>query len=186
MIDLDQVDKPFQELIHLATGLPMNRIIKANQSKNLPRDPCCLYNVQPSLPQGAPRKSQVEVDAEDCDIPNWKDFDVTTIQRVRVRVSCNFYRYPAEDYAWKLPNCNWRQPISDHLLINQMQWNGTSTPNNLTALVQGEYDQRYQVDVNLVVEGEVKDLVLQAASIGWHIEDELGNVLSEGDTSDTI
>lgn len=186
MIKLDEIDKPFQELIHKATGLPLNRVLKANQGKNLPRDACCFYNVQPLMPQGAPRAFSEEVDAKDCDLPNWKDLDTTTIQRVKVRVSCNFYRYPAEDYAWMLSRCNYRQPVSDHLMLNEIQWGGSSTPNNLTALAQGEYDQRYQVDINLVVEGKVKDIILKAASIGWKIEDEKGNLLSEGDTSGTI
>jgi len=186
MFDITELNKPFQLLVHYATGLPLNRILPANQGETSPRDLFCTYNVQPSGTQGAPRREQFFVPAQDCDIPNWEDSEETTIQRVKVRVSLQFFRDGARDAAWKMLKCNYRNSVSEHLLRNEMQWSGTTMPNNLTDLEQVEYRQRYQMDVNLIVEGKIKDLVLMAHSIGWKIDDEEGNELASGDTTDPI
>lgn len=186
MFDIIELNKPFQRLINLATGIPLDRIIPANQGKTSPRDLFCTYNIQPVGTQGAPRRENALVPAEDCDIPNWMDTEETTIQRVKVRVSTQFFRDGAKDAVWKMHKCNWRSQVSSHLLLNEMQWSGASTPNNLTDLEQAEYRQRYQLDVNLIIEGKVKDLILLAHSIGWNIDDEKGNNLVSGDTTDPI
>lgn len=184
MYDIIELNKPFQELIHLATGYPLNRILVANQGQSSPRDPFCTFRIMPTGTQGAPRREQTLVPTQDCNIPNWMDTEETTIQRVKIRVSVQFFRDGAKDAAWKMHNCNWRTPIANHLLINKMQWSGATSPNNLTDLEQAEYRQRYQLDVNLIVEGKVKDLILLAHSIAWNIDDEEGNDIADGDTTE--
>lgn len=186
MFDITELNKPFQTLINLATGLPMNRILMANQAQESPRDAFCTYNIEPSGTQGAPRTTQELVDAVDCDIQDWKDAEVTTIQRVKLRVSVQFFRDGARNSAWLMHKCNYRSSVSEHLLRNELQWSGASTPNNLTDLEQAEYRQRYQLDINLIAEGKVKDLVLLAHSIGWNVDDEQGNAIASGDTTDPI
>ena len=186
MFKIEELNKPFQLLIHYATELPLNRILEANQGKPSPRDSFCTYRIMPTGTQGAPRRSQSYVPAQDCDIPNWEDSEETTIQRVKVRVGVQFFRDGAKDYSWMMHKCNYRNSVSEHLLRNEMQWSGATTPNNLTDLDQAEYRQRYQLDVNLIVEGKIKDLVLMARSIGWKIDDEEGNELASGDTTDPI
>ena len=186
MYNIEELNKPFQLLIHYATGLPLNRILVANQAKTSPNDLFCTYNIEPSGTQGAPRRERILVKAKDCDIPDWEDMEETTIQRVKLRVSVQFFSDGARDAAWKMQKCNFRSSVSEHLLRNEMQWSGATSPSNLTDLEQAGYRQRYQLDVNLIAEGKIKDLVLLANSISWQIDDEKGNELASGDTTDPI
>jgi len=185
MLDIEELNKPIQLLIHYATGLPLNRILKGNQAESSPRDLFCTYTAQPEGVKYAPSMNQKLVPAQDCDIPNWEDVEVEYVQAVKVRVSIQFFRDGAKDAAWKMGHSNWRNSVSEHLLRNELWWSGASTPNNLTDLEQAEFRQRYQLDVRLVVAGRIKEIILVANSIAGNIDDENGNDLADGDTSET-
>lgn len=184
MYELDDISKAIQVLISKATGLPLNRVLKANQGKSSPIDEYCTYNIQPNgfIGQGWETNQEL-VDAVDCDIPDWKDSETTTTYYLKLRVSCNFMRDRAKDRAWMLGQCESRHVIREHLLINNIWWSGCGTPNNLTDVVQADYVTRSQIDMNLVVGAQVKDIILLAHSISWNVADELGQQVSAGETT---
>ena len=180
MNSIQELYRPFQELIHLATGLPLKRIIVADQAKGSPKnDPFCTFKVVVTGTQGAPRTIQTLVAAEDTNLFGHQDADVTTVQRVKIRVSVNIFRQGAMDAAWKLEKCNYRQPIEAHLLEHQIQWSKTSPVLDLTDLEQTQYRQRAHIDLNLIVEGKTMDRVLIADSIETNVDLALPKTLTQ-------
>ena len=170
---IKDLHKAIQTMISLATGLPMNRVIKAGQGKPLPKGNSCFYKVTPVRTMGAPYKMGVPIVAIDCTIPGWEDKEETLYQKMLLNVSVHFYGDAAPDNVMSLKRCNHRHKVSRHLFASRLQWSGAGVPNDLSELVSGEIEQRFHIDINLVIDTESdSEVILMAHSIRLQMDDE--------------
>jgi hypothetical protein len=174
-------------LVSLASGVPAERVIRSGRGRPAPPPETELYatyNLLPVRAYGHARKEREATDepAEPTDLPDWYDWEETTIAAMECIVSINMLNDGARGAAFRFPNANYRQPVRDHLHSMGAAWRYVSEPRRLTALQQGGVQSRYQIDVHLWIETRITDTVLRAAGFGGLvIEDEQGNILLSED-----
>lgn len=112
-----------------------------------------------------------------------QDFtDITKTQKV-VTVSLNFYRDGAMAYAGALREANKRYPVRGILYLAQLGWQRLGPINNLTALLNGNMEERAQVNLYLYAEDTVEDTVNRARKVKFTTSDEDGHVLAQGEVN---
>ena len=169
---LADLNKPVQVMIKLATGLPLNRVIKSGQDKPLPKGNSCFYKLTAVRTIGAPFKLDTPVDATETTLEDWKDKEEVLFQKLLVNASLHFYGDKANDNALIMKRCNHRHGISRHLFDSKIQWSGAGNPDDLSDLIQGETQQRFHLDINLVVDVEsTPELILMAHSVRFTFDD---------------
>ena len=124
--------------------------------------------------------NQEEVDSLDGN-PDFKDLKLTVISSQEVKVSVNFYRGEALNFASKLLQADKLPSTHDDLFANGLGWMRVGAVNNLTALNQARFEQRAQIDIFLRrLEEVASETVQQIYSVGYEIENEDGTVISNG------
>ena len=173
MKKIEDAHKAIQTLIHLATKLPLNRVIKSRQGQNLPRGNSCFYKLTPLRTIGAPYKLDTPIAAVDCDIEDWEDKEQILYQKMLMTASVHFYGSDAPDNCMKLKRCNHLHSISGHLYQNNIQWSGAGMPNDLSELLEAKIQQRFHIDINFVVDAESdSEIILMAHSIRYEMDDD--------------
>lgn len=175
MQHVDELYTAFQTLVRVASGV--EQVILANQGRPAPPGLHATYNPVPVRAVGHPRRQRADVPAQDCDIPDWTDFEETTVSQMDFLLSVNFFNEGARDAAWRMHNANFRAPVQELLFTHGIGWRTCSEVRSLTELSQGGLQPRYQVDVRLYVEAEVTDIVLRAAGFALVMHDEDGNLI---------
>lgn len=179
--DWDDLDVPIHGLLVAATGLPANRVIKANQDRAEPANELYLtWNAIPVRAVGQPRRHLGEVpEIEPSDYAGWTDLQETIISQIDMIVSVNCYNDGAKNLAWKLHQANYLNSINDYCASNGIGWRYASAARRMTGLQQAAYQSRYQVDINVYIETAISDTLLAAALAKVKIYDEAGNIIAE-------
>jgi len=180
--DFEQLDTVIHGLLMECTGLPFNRVIKANQDRAEPGNDLYLtWNAIPVRAVGFPKIEREEVPAtEPVDFPGWTDLEETVISQLDMIVSVNCYNSGAKNLAWKLQHCNFLESVAAYCYQNRIGWRYTGAAKGLTALQQAAYQTRYQTDIHLYIETAISGKLLAAASVKVKIYDETGNIIAEG------
>ncbi|AUR93275.1 tail-completion protein [Vibrio phage 1.186.O._10N.286.49.E3] len=129
---------------------------------------------------GTGGQTQKEIDAVDGD-PDFKDLEITIKSSQEVQVSINFYRGGARDFANKVLQLDKHPSTHETMLVNGLGWMRTGSVNNLTALNQGNYEPRAQVDVFLRRMETATDIVQQIYAVDIEGENEYGDEVSKID-----
>ena len=167
------------KLIQIITGV--NAVIEANQDQAPPPGLYGTYNITPMRAYGHPRKVRVDTPAEEPGPePDWTDYSESTISQILINVSINFFEPGSLEAITKLHNANFRQPVREHLYQNDMAWRNAGDIRELSDKYNGQIQQRFQADVQLVVETSITDTVLKAAGFSIEVIDENGNIISSG------
>lgn len=179
--DWDQLDVSIHGLLVACTGLPVNRVIKANQDRSEPgNDLYMTWNAIPVRAVGFPRRTMEEIpEIEPSDFVNWTDLEETIISQLDMIVSVNCYNSGAKDLAFKLQHANHLSSIADYCAANGIGWRYTGAARGLTGLQQAAYQTRYQLDIHLYIETAISGKLLAAASAKVKIYDEAGNIIAE-------
>lgn len=172
----------FQELISLATGITKSRVILADQGQSAPSGNAlwATYKPVPIRTYGFPRRNRELVPATyPTTIPNWKDYNETLQYHLEVMLSVNIYNDGASDAAWRAFHADLLGDIPEFLYKKGIGWRYASDIRNLTALQQASYQERYQFDLHLFIDGDVSANILTVAAFNIKIENEDGTIISE-------
>jgi len=181
---ISDLDVGLWELLQTITGLAPNRVIKAGQGK--PADNVLYATYKPYIVRavGHPRRRRELVQAEDYNESllglDYQDFDETVISQVEIMLSVNVINTGARDIVARLPNANFRWPVQEKLHTLGIAWRNTSEARRMTGILQAGVQSRHQIDINLYAGLSVTDRVLRAAGFSYTIEDEAGNLLTDG------
>jgi hypothetical protein len=204
---LDELHVALQEVVSVASGVPLSRVILADQGRGPPEPPNSLYatyNPVPVRAYGQPRKDRTLVEGERTALQvddtsvlavddsgtllglatgpstDHQDLEEITVTQLELMLSVNFLNEGARDAAMKMQNANFRYPVSVLLNTNQIGWRNASEIRRLTQLTQGGLQPRYQTDLDLFVEMGITDNILRAAGFSFTVEDESGNTVATG------
>lgn len=172
MQSIPEMYSVFQNIVALASQVPIANVIPADEGRSAPLGLYATYKPIPVRAVGHPRKERTDIDAEDTTIYEWTDFSEVTITSMEFMLSCNFFNEGSEDAAIKLHNANFRNPVQALLYANEIGWRYCSEVRNLSSLSQASMQPRYQVDINLYVDMEITDVVLRAAGVVINIYNE--------------
>lgn len=165
-------------IIASKTGVP--ECILADPNKKAPSGEYASIEPFSNIVEiGTGGQTQKEIDAVDGD-PDFKDLEITIKSSQEVQVSINFYRGGARDFANKVLQLDKHPSTHEAMLINGLGWMRTGSVNNLTALNQGNYEPRAQVDVFLRRMEAATDTTQQIYFMPWSIENEDGDEISSG------
>lgn len=180
--DWDELDVTMHSLMVQCTGLPENRVIKANQDRPEPSNDLYLtWNAVPVRAVGQPRRTMEEIpEIEPSDYANWTDLKETVISQLDMILSVNCINSGAKNLAWKVHQANYLNSVASFCAANGIGWRYASPARRLTGLQQAAYQSRYQVDINLYIETAISDTLLAAASAPVILYDEDGNIIAEG------
>lgn len=185
---LDELRTDLQALVSLASGIPLARVILADQGRPPPEPSTDLfvsYLPVPVRAVGAARKSRSLTPGTDFDAAavgaNWEDFEELTISQLELIVSCNFVNEGARNAAARLQSSQFRAPVNERLFTSNLAWRFTSEVRDLTAVDQAGLQPRFQLDIQMYAEVSITDTVLRANSAILTIEDEAGNVIHSGE-----
>jgi hypothetical protein len=169
-----------QNIVVLASGVPLDSVILADQGETAPSGLHATYKLIPVRAVGHPRKEREDIAAYDTTVYDWTDFEETTFSQMEFILSCNFFNEGAENAAWKMHNANFIESLKQYLYVNSIAYRYCSEVRNLTQLAQAGMQPRYQVDVHLYIESEVSEIVLRAAGFTLEIIDTNSHVLYTG------
>ena len=169
---------PCREIVSHATGLPLNRVLVPRQDKPKPKGNVCfvLLNIEEAI--GMPFKEDRLVPAENTTLLNHFDIERTLVQKAKIRMTLNFFGPSAKENVQKMLRCNYVQSVADTLFAHGIGWRKTTSPQDLTLPIEGHTEERYQIDITLVVDIAAEPFeILVGDSIQCGIFDEEGNPL---------
>lgn len=166
----------FQQLLHMITGIPLNRIILANQGRSPPagNELYATYNPIPVRAYGHVSRTHEEIDPiEPVSITGLKDLNETVHTNMMFMLSVNFFNEGAADAAMSLANADLHEPITQFLYENNIGWRYVSNLRSLAGIYQAGVQPRYQADIHLFIEKTTSYAVLQAAGFSYiiYVED---------------
>ncbi|EMB4322229.1 hypothetical protein RJ492_001201 [Pluralibacter gergoviae] len=171
---LDELLDVFRELVSITTGVPLDRVILADQGRSAPAglEVYATYNPIPIRAYGQVRRTrELSAPAEQSDPAlgsDWQDMQETACSSLEITLSTNFFNEGAVHAAMMLQNANFRSPVSEFLFSHQIAWRYTGNLQNLTSLMQAGLQPRFHADIHLFIDHEVSYPVLRAA--GFRIE----------------
>lgn len=168
-------------MIVTATGVP--ECILADPNAPSPDGEYAVIELLPITQVGQGGQKYDEIDAVDGN-PDFKDLEVTIRQSQEIQVSVNFYRGAARDYAPRLMQAANIPSINESLIRHRLGWMRTGPVNNLTALNQGNYEPRAQIDIFIRRMDEIKSTVQQIYSAAYEAENENGDTIASGSIGD--
>lgn len=171
MLDYIAIGKATCRIVEAVTGVTA---FIADPGVGAPDGTYCAVRVQTEDGFGQAMKS-LEVAGQDFT-------DITKTQKV-VTVSLNFYRDGAMVYAGALREANKRYPVRGILYLAKLGWQRLGPINNLTALLNGNMEERAQVNLYLYAEDTVEDTVNRARKVKFTTSDEDGHVLAQGEVN---
>ena len=156
------------------------KVIHAGQDKSPPTGLYGTVKVIPVKAIGHTRKERTSTPAEEeGPTVDWTDYAEQTITQMHVILSVNCIGSGSRDAIAKVYNADYREPVRKILTDNSITWIGSSDVRDLTGIYQAKIQQRYQVDINVVVETQITDTVLRANGYGLEIQGESGNILTD-------
>lgn len=181
--DIEELYAALREIIAEASGVPIERVILEDEGRSppSPRGLYCAYEPLPVRAYGQPRTDQKDTDgpAEETTLDDWTDLEVTTVTQLELLLSLNFIEDGSKQAALRMHHANFREPVAAKLAAAGVAWMGASEIRDLTAVKQAGWQDRFQVDVRLIVQTGVTDTVLRAAGFSLEVRDENDHVLAE-------
>jgi len=179
---VDELYSVLAQLVRDASGYPL--AILADQGHAPPAGNYATYKPIPVRAYGQPRRVREDIPAaEPIPVFPWTDMEETLITSMEMMVSINFFDSGAQNAALRMQQAQFRQPISDYCFANDIAWRYVSESRNLTGVEMADMQERYQVDLHLWIETQLKDTILRAAGFSLTIEDEDGNILNRLETT---
>ena len=171
---------PVREIVHHATGLPLNRVLVPRQDKPKPKGDCAFVLLTIEQAIGMPYKADRLVPAENTTLTNHYDIERTLIQKARIRATCNFFGPSARENVQKILRCNYLNTVAKTLFDHGIGWRRVTSPIDLTLPVEGHTEERYQIEIMLVVDiGAIPFMLEIGDSIKHTISDDRGNPIIE-------
>ena len=189
---IDDILPAIQEIISLASGVPLNRVILGNQGRAAPSGnaPYISYLPTPLRVYGRPTVSALKdaapVEGYDPSLDSlidggWKDFNQTLSTNWIIMVSITVFNEGADTVCMKLPFATSRSDILAFASKNEVSIRQTSNVRNLSAVMQAGVQPRYNVDMELWARLDVNIDVLRAARVPFVIrESDSNKILAEG------
>lgn len=160
------------------TGVP--ECILDDQNYQAPSGEYCTIEPYSNLKRvGRGTVEDEEVASEDGE--DYYDIKETVTTLMEARVSVNFFRGSARDYADSLMFCDERSDVHETLYTNSLGWMRTDAVNNLTALNSGRYEPRSQINIYIQFEQVQTNTVQQIYQVDFEIENEDGDVITTGE-----
>lgn len=175
MSDIEESSCVFQQLIGLATGIPQQQIILANQGLSPPEGDrlYATYYPVPMRAYGQVRREREYSEPIEPYDPllgaEWRDLTETAYTSVEVMLSVDFYHQGAVSAGLRLQNANFRLPVSAFLFQNKIAWRYVSDSRNSETLPQAEVQPDYRADIFLFIEVAESYAVLSAAGFNTNI-----------------
>jgi len=108
--------------------------------------------------------------------------DHQTITNFNLSFSLNFFRGDdAYNFASAFDQANKRPSIVNVLRTEGMGWSRLSPTNDLTALQNSNYEQRYQRDLFLYVDNTINDTLNPIYRVPYEVENENAEILDTGE-----
>lgn len=192
MKSIDDILPALQEIISIASGVPMQRVILGNQGHGAPagNDPYISYLPTPLRAYGRPHSSDLKDVApiEDYDKSldslidgGWVDFNQTLSTNWIIMVSITVFNEGADTIAMKLPFATSRNDILTIAKKSEISIRQSSDVRNLSGLMQAGIQPRYNLDVEFWARLDVNIDILRAAHIPFIIREADSNkILAEG------
>ena len=175
---------PVHEILMEATGLPANRVINADQGREVPAENCVFFKVRQDMALGQPKAKRTLVDpVSPTDLPNWKDYQIDYTQNNRVKVSINCYGPDAQEAAADIQKMAWRYNVKQKIDSALLGFVDSTAPNDLTALVDADYQQRYQLEIRFLYDRLIRSQVERIHSVEYTVNDQLGEELAKGEVT---
>lgn len=171
MLNHKSIGKAVCSIVETVTGIPA---FIGDPNSGAPDGTYCAVRVQSEEGFGQAEKS-LEANGQDF-------LAITKTQKV-VTVSLNFYRDGAMAFAGALREANKRYPVQGILYLGKLGWQRLGPINNLTALLNGNMEERAQVNLYLYAEDAVQDTVNRAYKVKFTTSDEDGHVLAQGEVN---
>lgn len=166
------------EVVRLATGLPGNRIIEADNNRHAPKGEYCAIKIsRAARERGRAFQTFTNSDPVSSPIGEVNDVVQNIGQQMLQEVSFNFYRGNAHDYARKMLAADVRFDVSDLLMTNSVGIMGRTGVNDLTALQSGNKEPRAELSLT-VASVDVQTVTVNGIySATVSVENESGQVL---------
>ena len=146
--ELDLATKHIINLVH-----PSLKVIKAYQSKRAPTGSYAVVSVlEVSETPVVPLVTLSDTEKVDSPIGQVSNVAQSTKQQLITQITVNFYRQNANELARDMLDCAWRPDIHDYLLRNDLGWQRNDPIANLSAEINGKYEERAKFTVYMMHE----------------------------------
>ena len=186
MQSFDDLIVPIHDVLCRAMNLPSARVILANQDRAGPiSESYATYLPTPLRAYGWPSRKSKEIPAvEDFDPAigaEWTDLEHTLSTNWIVHVSVTAFNKNAATNIAKLANSHLRDDILYLCHKHEISFRNISNVRNLSAVMQGSTQPRYNVDIEMWARLDVSINILRAARVPFTIRDkDSSNILIEG------
>lgn len=172
---------PVHAILMEAAGLPANRVINADQGREVPPENCVFFKIRQDMALGQPKAKRSLVDpVSPTDLPEWKDYQIDYTQNNRVRVSINCYGPDAQEAAADIQKMAFRRDVFQKIMDSELGFFDSTVPNDLTALVGADYQQRYQLEIRFLYDRLISSQVERMHSVEYKVIDQMGEELAKG------
>ena len=165
MLDFLSVGQKVRGLVILATGMPEEKVIFANQDGPRPKQTFCTVNIIAEQNLGQANENFVPTKKIATPQGIFRNFYATVERPVQFTNSLNFYGAEAKSLASSLQQANKRSIIGSYLLEQGLGWLQAKSVRDLTDIEFGRYFQRAQLDLDLMTMDTVTDEVFQTYTI---------------------
>lgn len=175
----DELYSLMHDLVVAVTGLPGNKVVKANQiDDTAPAGEYATVNVQGSKQRGQAiiRRSNTALVASPIGQVHNVAHDIRP--QVLTDIAINFFRGNALDHAADVFEANKRPDISAMLFAAGAGWVQAGPINDLTALQSARWEPRAQITVTLAHERITAATTNAIYSASVEVEDEDGDTLT--------
>lgn len=165
MVDIGEFQRSVVRLVSLASGISNNHIqlIKGGELPEI-QESYCSVQLQSDRTLGTPSPKYAA-----SAIANMLDEQIQVA--TEFRLSVNFFREGAMQYANNMKSAPWRSEVQQHLYENEMGWLSFGPINNLTGWFSGFYEERAQGNLLLLVDGLDVATVNQALAVDIQLTD---------------
>lgn len=180
----DELYSLVQRIVAAVTGLPANKVIKADQNAPAPAGEYATVDTK----RGTSMRGQAIIRRRDSapvvsPIGNVRDVEHDIRPQMVTQVSVNFYRGNAHDHAADLLEANKRPDISEMLFLAGAGWQQAGPINDLTALQSAQHEPRAQVTIYLMHERVTVATTNAIYGTSITVENEAGDELQTITTS---
>ena len=160
--------------------IPNLTVIKAYQSKRAPSGPYAVVSVFDSNET----RYVPLIDLSNTDPVSSPIGDVNNVlhdvkQQLVTEISVNFYRDNANQHARDMLDANWRPDVHEYLLSNKLGWERNDPIANLSAEMNGKYEERAKLIFYLMHEEsspQTTNAIYSAQVILEEDDNEIANV----------
>lgn len=163
---------------------PNLKVIKAYQNKRAPSGVYAVVNAVDTREAGYPpiikTSNSAPVSSTIGQVTN-VDFDVA--YQLKSTVTINFYRDTASQLATAMISANYLPAVHTYLLKNKLGWGSARPVTNLSAPINGKYEERAQLQIVFLHEASRTDQTNAIYSTQVSVEDEKAQVLETIDVT---